>query len=169
MVAASILVWSLPAASGDAFGRSASAFREALADILCDVELADVRVGVAVADLESGEIVFGHNLDELFNPASVSKLFTVATALEVLRPEYRFPTVFRAEKEIDDSRGGPPPPRPPAPEPPPAGVGSSGTGQRPFCGTAILAVLLFDRLEACPTSQSSRIALSRFCAFQTAW
>ncbi|NOZ85813.1 MAG: D-alanyl-D-alanine carboxypeptidase/D-alanyl-D-alanine-endopeptidase [Deltaproteobacteria bacterium] len=103
-----ILVWSFVllgsfSSFGKGFGKGggASRFREALADVLCSVDLLDVRVGAVVIDLETGRLLFGHNQDELFNPASVSKLFTVAAALDILRPEYKFPTIFKSVSKPD--------------------------------------------------------------------
>jgi len=87
----------LRVAAGDA-----SDLRERLADALCHEDLLDVQIGAAVIDLEDGRLLFGHNANRLFNPASVTKVVTVASALEILRPEYRFPTIFRSENEIDD-------------------------------------------------------------------
>lgn len=41
-------------------------------------------------DTDSGEVLLSINGDELFTPGSTAKVFTVATALDVLGPEYRF-------------------------------------------------------------------------------
>ena len=48
--------------------------------------------GMLVVDKESGSVVFERNADELFCPASVTKLFTTATALNQFGAEYRFET-----------------------------------------------------------------------------
>lgn len=61
------------------------------------------RVGVAVLDVDSGRLLYGKNDNVQFNVASNVKLFTVATALSLLGPEYRFKTALYAERERDRS------------------------------------------------------------------
>jgi D-alanyl-D-alanine carboxypeptidase/D-alanyl-D-alanine-endopeptidase (penicillin-binding protein 4) len=52
--------------------------------------------GLLVVDSQTGETVYAHNADRLFLPASVTKLFSVATALALLGADYRFLTpVYR--------------------------------------------------------------------------
>ncbi len=51
-------------------------------------------IGIHIADLETGKTVFELNPDKLFIPASVLKLVTSASALEILGPEYRFETIL---------------------------------------------------------------------------
>jgi serine-type D-Ala-D-Ala carboxypeptidase/endopeptidase (penicillin-binding protein 4) len=58
-------------------------------------ELPDYRnalVGIHVADLETGKTMFEMNSNKLFIPASVLKVITSASALEILGHEYRFKT-----------------------------------------------------------------------------
>ncbi len=52
--------------------------------------------GVFVADAESGAVLLNKNGDESLKPASVQKIFTSATALLELGPEYKFKTQVRA-------------------------------------------------------------------------
>jgi len=64
-------------------------------------------------------------LDIIAGDPAVQHLFCVRASTEAVPLTSEIPYnldpafVAEAEKEIDDSRGGPPPPRPPAPEPPP--------------------------------------------------
>jgi D-alanyl-D-alanine carboxypeptidase/D-alanyl-D-alanine-endopeptidase (penicillin-binding protein 4) len=54
------------------------------------------RWGILVIDSESGETVYAHNPDQLFLPASTTKLYSCAAALAALGPDYRFETpVYR--------------------------------------------------------------------------
>lgn len=55
-----------------------------VARVLEHPSLAGARVGIQAAILSTGEIVLSHGADDLFAPASVTKLFTTATALSRL-------------------------------------------------------------------------------------
>jgi len=57
--------------------------------------------GVLVVDLETGETLHALNADKLFTPASVTKLFSVAAALDALGPDHRFETPVVRRGEID--------------------------------------------------------------------
>src|SRR5512147_1249551 len=49
--------------------------------------------GIRVVRVDSREVLYGKNPGRFFIPASNTKLFTTALALERLGPEYRFRTV----------------------------------------------------------------------------
>lgn len=69
-------------------------------DLLLQQLIGDrARVGVAVLDVDSGRLLYGRNDNVQFNVASNVKLFTVATALSILGPEYRFKTALLAERD----------------------------------------------------------------------
>jgi D-alanyl-D-alanine carboxypeptidase/D-alanyl-D-alanine-endopeptidase (penicillin-binding protein 4) len=53
--------------------------------------------GVKIASLDSGKILFEHNAQKLFSPASNSKLYTMALALTRLGPEHRIKTSLYAK------------------------------------------------------------------------
>jgi D-alanyl-D-alanine carboxypeptidase/D-alanyl-D-alanine-endopeptidase (penicillin-binding protein 4) len=61
------------------------------------------RWGIAVMDLESGDIIYQHNSQSKFIPASNAKLFTTAVALEQLGPNFSYQTEIFALGEIDSS------------------------------------------------------------------
>ncbi|MGE3545887.1 MAG: D-alanyl-D-alanine carboxypeptidase/D-alanyl-D-alanine-endopeptidase [Kofleriaceae bacterium] len=48
--------------------------------------------GVFIADAKTGEPLFAFNADDRLNPASNVKMISTATALELLGPEFRYPT-----------------------------------------------------------------------------
>src|SRR5678815_2357976 len=48
--------------------------------------------GLFVADARTGEALFSVNADDPLNPASNVKMISTATALELLGPEFRYPT-----------------------------------------------------------------------------
>lgn len=53
-------------------------------------------------DINSGEILYNYDTDREVIPASVLKTVTTATALEILGPDYRFPTSLEYDGEIKD-------------------------------------------------------------------
>lgn len=59
--------------------------------------------GILVVDLESGKPVYELNADKLFAPASVTKLYSVAAALEVLGADHRFQTPVYRRGELDSA------------------------------------------------------------------
>ena len=57
--------------------------------------------GMMARNSDSGEVLLSMNGDELFTPGSTTKVFTVATALDVLGPDYRFVTpVYTVEDNL---------------------------------------------------------------------
>ena len=50
--------------------------------------------GVLIKNLNTQEVLFSHNEDKLFTPASLTKIFTLLAALEILGEEYAYPTSF---------------------------------------------------------------------------
>jgi D-alanyl-D-alanine carboxypeptidase/D-alanyl-D-alanine-endopeptidase (penicillin-binding protein 4) len=64
-------------------------------------ELRDGFQGVAIRSLETGETIHERNADKLFMPASNLKLFTTASALLALGPDYRYRTELYASGEFD--------------------------------------------------------------------
>lgn len=57
--------------------------------------------GILVVDAETGETLHEQNADKLFAPASVTKLFSVAAALEALGTDHRFTTRIVRQGEVD--------------------------------------------------------------------
>jgi len=57
--------------------------------------------GVLVVDRKTGETIYERNGDQLFAPASVTKLFSTAAALVELGPSYRFRTPLVRRGQID--------------------------------------------------------------------
>ena len=61
-------------------------------------------VGIRILDLNRNRLVFEHNANRLFLPASNAKLFTTALALMRLGPDYRFQTFVLADR-LPDANG----------------------------------------------------------------
>ncbi|WP_029903092.1 D-alanyl-D-alanine carboxypeptidase/D-alanyl-D-alanine-endopeptidase [Prevotella sp. 10(H)] len=60
--------------------------------------LKHASVGICVKDL-SGNQLAGHNADKSYTPASILKVVTTATALEVLGPDYKYPTTLAIDRD----------------------------------------------------------------------
>ena len=80
------------------------ALREAIDDIIARTLLSRSRVAVQVVSLDDGSVVYARNADELLNPASNVKLFTTATALVRLGPDFRFETEFLVDDPANPRR-----------------------------------------------------------------
>jgi D-alanyl-D-alanine carboxypeptidase/D-alanyl-D-alanine-endopeptidase (penicillin-binding protein 4) len=57
--------------------------------------------GILVLDARDGRTILEHNSEELFAPASVSKLFSTAAALLEFGPDFRFETPVYRRGEVD--------------------------------------------------------------------
>lgn len=92
---------------GSAAFRSTAAAGETLAEriekIIDAPEFKHAHWGILVGDLDSEQTLYERNADKLFAPASTTKLFTVAAALDELGADYRFETPIYARGEIDQS------------------------------------------------------------------
>jgi serine-type D-Ala-D-Ala carboxypeptidase/endopeptidase (penicillin-binding protein 4) len=71
--------------------------QQRLAEHISQPKFTNAFWGVKVVSLASGKTVFEHNAHQLFSPASNSKLFTVALALDRLGPDYRITTSLYAK------------------------------------------------------------------------
>jgi len=63
--------------------------------------MSNAFTGLQVVSLANGRVLYEHNPDRLFTPASNMKLFTTALALVKLGPQYRFKTQVGGERPID--------------------------------------------------------------------
>ncbi|HWI59607.1 MAG TPA: D-alanyl-D-alanine carboxypeptidase/D-alanyl-D-alanine-endopeptidase, partial [Bacillota bacterium] len=70
--------------------------QQRLTEHLSQPKYASALWGVKVVSLDSGKILFEHNPHKLFSPASNSKLYTVALALDRLGADYRIKTSLYA-------------------------------------------------------------------------
>src|SRR3989441_2408712 len=59
---------------------------------------------VKIVSLDSGQTIFEQNANKFVRPASNMKLYTVATAMDRLEPDYRFVTSVYAKEKIDDGK-----------------------------------------------------------------
>ena len=59
--------------------------------------------GILVVDALTKQVLFEQNANQMFAPASVTKLYSTAAALEKLGPDYRFKTPIKRRGEVDSS------------------------------------------------------------------
>jgi D-alanyl-D-alanine carboxypeptidase/D-alanyl-D-alanine-endopeptidase (penicillin-binding protein 4) len=81
--------------------RTLAELRSKIAEVLAKPELSPAMVGIKVVSLDTGRVLFEENAAKLLRPASNMKLYTVATALDRLSPDYRFVTSVYATARPD--------------------------------------------------------------------
>lgn len=74
---------------------------KAIATLVSDPELTNAAISFQVKSLKSGKIVAEHNPDLSLVPASIMKLITTATALEILGGAYTFKTELQYTGQLD--------------------------------------------------------------------
>jgi len=83
--------------------RTLPELRAKISEVLAKPELSSATVGIKVVSLDNGRVLFEENATKLLRPASNMKLYTVATALDRLSPDYRFVTSVYAAARPDAS------------------------------------------------------------------
>lgn len=84
-------------------GTTIREFWKELDDIFNDPNFDNANWGVVIQSLETGEYFYRRNANKLFIPASDLKLFTTASALILLGPEYKFSTQILMDGKMDGS------------------------------------------------------------------
>jgi D-alanyl-D-alanine carboxypeptidase/D-alanyl-D-alanine-endopeptidase (penicillin-binding protein 4) len=85
-----------PAPTGDSL-------RTEIESVITGPDYKHAHWGILVVDRESGEAIYELNADKLFAPASTTKLFSVATALDAFGADYRFRTPIYRRGDLDDA------------------------------------------------------------------
>jgi D-alanyl-D-alanine carboxypeptidase/D-alanyl-D-alanine-endopeptidase (penicillin-binding protein 4) len=88
-------------------GRSAYAGNDLAAKIDAVINGPDYRQarwGILLVDGQSGETLYAHNPEQMFLPASTTKLYTCATALAAFGPDFKFETPVYARGDMTDGR-----------------------------------------------------------------
>jgi D-alanyl-D-alanine carboxypeptidase/D-alanyl-D-alanine-endopeptidase (penicillin-binding protein 4) len=62
------------------------------------------RWGILIVDAQTGSTIYEHDPDRMFIPASTTKLYSCATALDAFGPDYRFETPVYRRGEVKNGR-----------------------------------------------------------------
>ena len=98
-----LLILCLPLSALAQAPKTLTELQTRISAILAKPELASATIGVKVTSLDSGRVLFEENAIKLLRPASNMKIYTVATALDRLTPEYRFTTSVFANARPDSA------------------------------------------------------------------
>jgi serine-type D-Ala-D-Ala carboxypeptidase/endopeptidase (penicillin-binding protein 4) len=88
-----------PAAAPD----TVEALQTRLAQLIAQPRYRSALWGVKIVSLDSKKTIFEHDAEKLFSPASNSKLYSMALALERLGPDYRIRTSLYAQARPNHS------------------------------------------------------------------
>ena len=69
--------------------------------ILARADVARGFWGIEIEELDSGRVIYSHDAQRLFTPASNTKLFTTAAALALIGPDYRIRTTAESATSPD--------------------------------------------------------------------
>src|SRR5215831_7546273 len=72
---------------------------KAIDDLLNESDAGRARWGVFVMSLKEGRVLYSHDANQLFTPASNMKVYTTAVALDLLGADYRWRTSVYANKQ----------------------------------------------------------------------
>lgn len=81
--------------------RAEESLAEKISAVIHGPDYKQAQWGLLFVDMGSGETVYELNPDQLFAPASTTKLYTVAAALDALGADYRFKTPVVRRGEVD--------------------------------------------------------------------
>jgi D-alanyl-D-alanine carboxypeptidase/D-alanyl-D-alanine-endopeptidase (penicillin-binding protein 4) len=82
----------------------ANRLAERVREVINRPEYEQAHWGFLVVDSQTGEVVYSHNANRLFVPASVTKIFSVAAALFLLGPDFRFETPVHLRGRLEGGR-----------------------------------------------------------------
>ena len=104
LVAALFCIVTTVASAAPPRAADREALRKTMESVIEKTSLKSARVTIQVRSLDDGAVVFSRDPDELLNPASNVKLYTAATAISRLGPDYRFETEFLVDQEFKDGK-----------------------------------------------------------------
>ena len=71
--------------------------------LLAGKHIKDTRVGIHVMDVHSGQVLYTHDAQKTYNPASNAKIVTAAAALDAFGPHHTFATRLYADSVDGES------------------------------------------------------------------
>ena len=83
------------------FLQAQSKVQQAINTLVKDPKLQHAQLSIAIMDVQSGQMIASHAAQKSLIPASIQKLFTTASALAMLRPEYIFKTDLQYDGMIN--------------------------------------------------------------------
>src|SRR5881227_2284023 len=89
--------------SATAAGRAEDKLAKRVEEHLAQPHFKTAHWGFLFVDLKTGEVVLERNSEKLFVPASTTKLFSTAAALDALGADYRFHTPIYRRGSVDDN------------------------------------------------------------------
>jgi D-alanyl-D-alanine carboxypeptidase/D-alanyl-D-alanine-endopeptidase (penicillin-binding protein 4) len=95
-VAVTALMFCAWATAGAAAANRPKELARRVDAILARADVARGFWGIEIEDLDTGRVIYSHDADRLFTPASNTKLFTTAATLALIGPNYRFRTTVES-------------------------------------------------------------------------
>ena len=86
------------------WAQAPSALAGKIEELMHRPEYKQARWGILIVDSKTGDKVYEHQADQLFIPASTTKLYSCAAALMALGADHRFHTPVRRHGEVVDGR-----------------------------------------------------------------
>lgn len=78
--------------------KTSSSFKPQNIENIIQEKLPEAAVGIMLKDAKTGQVLYERNASKAFAPASGLKVFTAATALKTLGPEYQYKTTVKIDK-----------------------------------------------------------------------
>src|SRR5262249_43070703 len=88
--------------AGPFFVSAADPLAQRIEEIITRPDYKHARWGLLVLDAKTGEVIYERNPDQMFIPASTTKIYTCAAALAALGPDYKFETKVYRDGEIEN-------------------------------------------------------------------
>src|SRR5262245_59785665 len=77
--------------------------QQRVAEFLGQPHFKTAHIGLLFVDLETGEVILERSSEKLFAPASTTKLYSTAAALDALGADYRFQTPIHRRGSVNEA------------------------------------------------------------------
>jgi serine-type D-Ala-D-Ala carboxypeptidase/endopeptidase (penicillin-binding protein 4) len=99
----SVCVLSSSAQETNRLPETLESLQKRIAELVTKTQYNAGTFGVKVVSLDTGKTIYEHDANKLCSPASNSKLYTMAMALDRLGPDYRIKTSLYAKEKPDEN------------------------------------------------------------------